>query len=111
MGGADRNRRRQRLVARYRDPDGRAHRIVLWGRLVLDLCPRRAPLVVAELSAEEGIDQARAVVFGGEFDAGYLERASAGERPLGRKLRAEDLQPAKPDHAEPGQDGEERLAA
>jgi hypothetical protein len=109
MAGADR-RPPQRPVARCIDPDGRQHQIVLRDRLVLDLCPRRPPLVVAELSAEEGIDQARAVVFGGEFDPGYLERVRAGERPLGRRLRAEELRPAKP-HVESDQDGEQRLAA
>jgi hypothetical protein len=111
MAAPHRKPDRQLLVARYRDPDGRAHRIVLWQRLVLDRSPRRATLVVAELSPEEGIEQARAAVFGGEFDPGYIERAKAGETPLGRRLLTEDLEPVQPDETEPRQDDEGRLAA
>jgi hypothetical protein len=108
------NRRRQEeeLVATYADPAKRRHRIVLRGRLVLDLCGRRPAVLVAELSPEEGLDQARAAVFGGEFDAGYLARAEAGEHPLGRKLSTADLrkrEAAAADHDEPADD--ERLAA
>jgi hypothetical protein len=106
------------LIASYADRAGRRHRIVLRGRLVLDLCSRsRTAVVVAELGPEEGIDQARAAVMGGEFDPGYLARARAGERPLGRRVTADDLaarQTGEPDPSESalaplGED--ERLAA
>jgi hypothetical protein len=77
---------------------------VLWGRLVLDLCPRHPAVVIAELSADEGLDQARAAVFGGEFDPGYLARAEAGERGLGRRLRPDELRAGQGTEA----DGRER---
>jgi hypothetical protein len=81
----------EEVIATYLDPKAQRHRIVLWGRLVLDLCPRQRAVLIAELSADEGLDQAGAAVFGGEFDPGYVARAEAGERGLGRKLRAEEL--------------------
>jgi hypothetical protein len=109
-------RRSEALVASYADRDGRRHRIVVRGGLVLDLSAGGPAILVAELSHEEGIEQAEAVVFGGEFDAGYLARAEAGEKALGRRLTAEDLRRAhraEPEHGDAvGQaDDERRLAA
>jgi hypothetical protein len=117
MAGQQQRRGREQLVATYTDRRRRRHRIVLRDRLVLDLCARRPAVVVAELSPEEGIEQAEAAVFGGEFDPGYLARAEAGERALGRPLRAADLHarhPADPaEHDEDVDQGDEdrRLAA
>jgi len=117
MAGQRSQRERDELVATYTDSGNRCHRIAVRGRLVLDLCAGRPAVVVAELSIEEGIDQAEAVVFGGEFDPGYLARAEAGERPLGRYLRAEDLHAGHPadaaEHDEDLDQGDEdrRLAA
>ena len=107
MGGQ--RMRREQLVASYADPSGRPHRIVLRGRLVLDLCGRRPAVLVAELSLEEGLEQARAAVLGGEFDPGYLARAQAGESPLGRRLSAAELGDWQSHEAEDG--GEERRLA
>jgi hypothetical protein len=90
MAGQGR-RRLEELIASYVDQMGRRHRIVLLGRLVVDLSPRRPAVLIAELSAEEDLDQARAALFGGEFDAGYLARAEAGERGLGRKLTGDEV--------------------
>jgi len=117
MAGKERRQREDQLVATYGDRRRRRHRIVLRGRLVLDLCAGRPAVVVAELSTEEGIDQAEAAVLGGEFDAGYLARAEAGEGTLGRRLRAEDLRakpPVEPDERSDGldeTDEDRRLAA
>ena len=100
------------FVANYVDQGKRRHRIVVRGRLVLDLCLRRRAVLIAELGREEGIDQARAVVFGGEFDIGYLARARAGQAPLGARLTAADIRErelAAVAEAEP--DDGERLAA
>ena len=116
MAGQGR-RRLGEPIATYADPQGRRHRIVLWGRLVLDLCPRRPAVVIAELSAEEGLGQATAAVFGGEFDPGYLARAEAGERGLGRGLSADELRTSQAvdvgrrDDAREGVDYGWRLAA
>jgi hypothetical protein len=99
MAGQQQRRGQEQLVATYADRRRRRHRIVLRGRLVLDLCTRWPAVVVAELSPEEGIEQAEAAVFGGEFDPGYLARAEAGERPLGRRLRAGDLHARHPGDA------------
>ena len=117
MAGEGRRSFLEERIASYFDPRGRRHLIVLWGRLVLHLCPRRAAVLIAELSAEEGLDQARAAVFGGEFDRGYLARAEAGERGLGRGLSAEELRTGHGAHADErddagdGRDYARRLAA
>ena len=102
-------------LARYSDPGGRAHLVVLRARLVLDITAAGPARVVAELSGEEGTDQARAVLHG---EGGYLERARRATAPLARPLRAEDLRPpAGPGEATRGGDavadgeGEQELAA
>jgi hypothetical protein len=61
------------------------------GALLLDRAAEGAPLVVAELSRDEGEDQALAVLHAG----GYLERARAGEQGLCRALRRHDLRPGE----------------
>jgi hypothetical protein len=75
--------------------NGELHRVELVplrdGALLLDRPADGAPLVVAELSREEGEDQALAVLMAG----GYLERARAGERGLCRTLRRDDLRPGE----------------
>ena len=92
-------------LARYTDRRGRAHLVLLRERLVLDV-GGDGPRVVAELSADEGIDQARAAL----DDGGYLERAAASEAPFCRALSVEDLRPAaEPD--EPAGEDERRMAA
>jgi hypothetical protein len=112
---AGERRRLEEPIASYVDPQERRHRIVLWGRLVVDHCPRRPAVVIAELSADEGLDQARAAVFGGEFDPGYLARAEAGERGLGRRLSANELRTGQGVDAggrdDAREDSEWRLAA
>jgi hypothetical protein len=84
-----------RLLATY-SLYGELHRVELVplrdGALVLDRPAEGEPLVVAELSREEGEDQARAVLEAGR----YLERARAGERGLCRSLRRDDLRPGEP---------------
>jgi hypothetical protein len=77
-------------LARYSDRGGRAHLVVLRGRLVLDVAISEPPRVVAELGEGEGARQARALL---ADDGGYLERARRAERPLCRPLRIEDLRP------------------
>jgi hypothetical protein len=70
--------------------NGERHRIELVrlreGALVLDRPGEGAPLVVAELSGEEGEEQALAVLDAG----GYLERARAGEPGLCRTLKHDE---------------------
>lgn len=77
-------------LARYLDPGGRPHLVIMCGRLVLDVCAAGPARVVAELTADEGPDHARAVLHG---EGGYLERARRATEPLARPLRAEDLRP------------------
>jgi len=106
-----------RLLARYRDPTGMEHLLVLvtrpaGGRLLLDRCAARV-LVVAELSEAEGEEQARAVLrcWPGDPNApiysppvtGYLARAARSAEPLCRPLRADDLRlpaPSEDDRTE-----------
>jgi hypothetical protein len=82
------------LLATY-SLNGERHRLELVplrdGALLLDRAAEGAPLVVAELSREEGEDQALAVLHAG----GYLERAQAGETGLCRRLRRDDQQPGE----------------
>jgi hypothetical protein len=97
-------------LARYSDPGGRAHLVVLRGRLVLDVSLDGPPRVVAELSTEElsvaeGKEHALAVLHG---DGGYLERAGTSEEPLCRPLRAADLRPpAEPEETSSVRGGED----
>jgi hypothetical protein len=87
-----------RLLATY-SLYGELHRVELVrlrdGALLLDRPAESAPLLVAELSREEGEDQALAVLETG----GYLERARAGERGLCRSLRRDDRRPGERDLA------------
>jgi hypothetical protein len=89
-----------RLLATY-SLRGERHRIELVrlrdGALVLDRRGEGAPLVVAELSREEGEAHALAVLDAG----GYLERARAGEPGLCRALAADERQgrPERPQAA------------
>jgi hypothetical protein len=80
-------------LARYTDPHGRPHRVVLRGRLLIDLAPRQLPRLVARLSEAEGKPEARALIDGSAIDEGYLARARRESRPFIRALRAEDLCP------------------
>ena len=66
---------------------GRRHRIELvpqgYGQLLIDRPQDRPALLIAELAADEGEDQALAVLHG---EGAYLERARAGEPGLCRRL-------------------------
>lgn len=77
------------LLATY-SVNGASHRVELVrladGALLLDRCGAGAPLVVAELSREEGEEQALAVL----DEGGYLERARAGEARLCRALPSDE---------------------
>jgi hypothetical protein len=81
------------LLARYTDPHGRPHRVVLRGRLLIDLAPRQQPRLVAQLSEAEGEPEARALLDGSPIDEGYLARARREPRAFIRPLRADDLRP------------------
>jgi hypothetical protein len=81
------------VLARYTDPHGRPHRVVLRGRLVLDVAAGDLPRVVALLSGEEGEPQARALLEASAIDEGYLARARREPRPFIRALTADDLRP------------------
>ena len=69
--------RQDTLLARYTDPHGRPHRIVLRRDLVVDVCAGEPPRLVAKLALGEGEQQARALLDGSEIDEGYLARARA----------------------------------
>ena len=94
-------------LARYTDPAGRPHRVVLSGHLLVDLSPRQRPRLVARLSDTEGEPQARALLQGSAVDEGYLARARREPRPFIRQLAAADLRPPRAADAggEPGTDG------
>jgi hypothetical protein len=86
-----------KLLARYTDPHGRPHRVVLRGRLLIDLAAGREPRLVARLAEDEGEREARALLDGSAIDEGYLARARRETRPFIRPLTAEDLRPAETD--------------
>jgi hypothetical protein len=81
------------VLARYTDPQGRPHRVVLRGRLVLDVAAGYRPRVVARLSEDEGEAQARALIEGSRIDEGYVVRARREPRPFIRALAVDDLRP------------------
>jgi hypothetical protein len=81
-------------LARYTDPHGRPHRIVLRGQLLLDVAGREPVRVLARLVEGEGEPQARALLDGSDIDDGYLARARREPRPFVRELRADDLERA-----------------
>lgn len=83
----------RRTLARYTDPGGTEHRVVLRGRLVLDLCHGDLPRLVARLAADEGVRHARALLEGGAIDEGYLARMRRELGPICRTLRPDDLRP------------------
>src|SRR5215218_9080663 len=82
-----------KTLARYTDPHGRPHRVVLRGRLVIDLAAGEEPRLVGRLSEAEGEREARALLDGSAIDEGYLARARREPRPFIRPLRADDLRP------------------
>jgi hypothetical protein len=82
------------VLARYVDPQGRPHRVVLRGRLLLDVAVGDLPRMVARLSPDEGDAQARALIEGSRIDEGYLARARREPRPFVRSLAADDLRAA-----------------
>jgi hypothetical protein len=84
-------------LARYTDVHGRPHRVVLRGRLVLDLARREPARVVALLGEGEGEPQGRAMLDGSAIDEGYLARAGREPRPFVRELAADDLPPGDAD--------------
>ena len=88
-------------LARYTDPHGRPHRVVLRGRLLIDVAAGQQPRLVARLSEAEGEREARALLDGSAIDEGYLARARREPRPFIRALRAEDL---RQQGAEPARD-------
>jgi integrase len=94
------------VLARYTDPHGRPHRVVLRGRLVLDLAVGDVPRVVARLSGEEGESQAHAMLEASAIDAGYLARARREPRPFIRALTADDLRPLAEAQDEAEADGQ-----
>jgi hypothetical protein len=83
-------RKAREPLARYTDPEGRRHRIVMRGTLVLDLCAQEMPRVVVELTDDEWLDQVRPLVFGEAFEEGYLARAARDHRPVCRTLTSDD---------------------
>ncbi len=85
---AKRRRQEARSLARYTDPHGRPHRVVLRGRLAARPGPPPAAAVVAGCSEAEGEPQARALLDGSAIDEGYLARARREPRPFMRALRA-----------------------
>jgi hypothetical protein len=100
-------------LARYTDPHGCPHRVVLRGRLLIDLAARQLPRLVARLSEAEGEPEARALLDGSAIDEGYLARARREPRPFIRALRADDLRPpgAGPEPADDDAADEPPLAA
>jgi hypothetical protein len=92
------------VLARYTDPHGRPHRVVLRGRLMLDVAVGDLPRVVARLAEDEGEAQARALLERSAIDEGYLARARRERRPFIRALTAHDLRPPSEERGDGGPD-------
>ena len=92
-------------IAEFEDRSGRQHKVVLMaGRLLIDIVGTEPPRVLALMRHDEGIEQAKAIVLGGEGEEGYAARASREEAPLCRPIQRADLErddlrpaPANPD--------------
>lgn len=83
--------RRTASLARYTDVNGRRHRIVRRGQLVLDLSTENMPRVVVELGEGEGDEQVTPVVFGQGREEGYVLRAARERGPVCRELCPDDV--------------------
>jgi hypothetical protein len=105
MSGSKRDRKRT-VLARYTDPHGRPHRVVLRGWLVLDVAVGDRPRVVARLSEDEGEAHARALLEASVIDEGYVARARREPRPFIRPLTADDLRPVAEAQDEAGSDNQ-----
>lgn len=99
------------VLARYSDPRGRSHRVVLRRRLVLDLAAGEPPRLVARLSEDEGEPQVRALLEASAIDEGYLARARREPRPFIRALTVDDLRPAAEAQDDAGSDNQARDGA
>lgn len=81
---------RGHTLVNYGDADGEVHRVMLSGRLVVDLCRiGGSAVVVCELGDEEGEQQALATL----HEGGYLERARTEHGRLCRDLCPADIGP------------------
>jgi hypothetical protein len=92
-----------KTLARYTDPHGRPHRVILRGRLLVDLAAGQAPRLVARLSEGEGEPEALALLDGSAIDEGYLARARREPRPFIRALTADDVRPPTADDERGGE--------
>jgi hypothetical protein len=106
---------REAPLARYTDLQGGEHRVVLRGRLLLDLADGQLPRLVARLGDEEGEREALALLEGSAIDGGYLERMRREPAPICRELRPDDLRPPgesadRERDREPGGEPERRAA-
>ena len=95
------------VLARYTDAHGGPHRVVMRGRLVLDVVVGDLPRVVARLSQDEGEPHSQALIEGSAIDEGYLARARREARPFIRALTADDLRP-RADAVERAKEGEDQ---
>jgi hypothetical protein len=102
---------REAALARYTDAQGGEHRVVLRGRLVLDLADGELPRLVARLGDEEGEPEALALLEGSAIDEGYLERMRREPGPICRELRPDDLRPLADSADREPRDEPERRAA
>ena len=99
------NRKSAKRLAEFEERSGRRHRVVLMAdRLVLDIVGKEPPRVVALLGPEEGIEHARAIVFGREGDEGYVERARRERAPICRRLAHAELRPPEDEPSAPPDD-------
>ena len=98
-------------LARYTDPHGRPHRVVLRGWLLVDVAASLPPRLVARLSEAEGKPEARALLDGSAIDEGYLARARREPRPFIRALTADDLRPASAEGERGDEAGTDQAAA
>lgn len=85
-------RKSAQTLAEFTDQSGREHKVVLMAdRLLIDVIDREPPRVLALLRPDEGIEHARAIVFGSDSEDGYVERAKRERLPLCRPLERADL--------------------
>ena len=101
-----------KTLTTFRDQSERTHKVVLMAnRLLVDIVGSEPPRVLALLRHDEGVEQAKAIVFGTDADEGYAERAKRERAPLCRPLERGDLETDAPPRAPTEPDDDWPVAA
>ena len=101
-----------KTLTTFEDRSGRSHKVVLMAdRLLIDIVGSEPPRVLGLLRHDEGVEHAKAIVFGTDTEEGYAERAKREHAPLCRPLERGDLETDAPPRAPTEPDDDWPVAA